>query len=237
MINQNQHITTEYFDRLSDEYSKLIVESQLQIYRNVNPVLTRRVRGRTLTLGSGPVMNFGDLNVEYVVSLDISYGMLSKLPRRPKVIRVNADAQALPFDRGTFDVVVVPFLIHHMAQDDVLDTDRALTYMLGEAGRVLRRDGRLIIVDLFIPPILEVFERSFYRPALHLLNRSGRPMMYFYSLPNFNAILSNCKLAMAFDQVIGMEDKIMPTLLFPKFKIPARYHPARFHILEVTKLL
>lgn len=236
MNSRNQHESMEYFDNLSEDYVRLIVESQKQIYRNVNPVLTRRVKGCVLTLGSGPVMNFAATNTDRVVCLDISHNMLAKLPPFEKIDRVCADAQFLPFDIASFDFVVAPFLIHHMAQDSVALTDHAVTLMLTEVNRVLRRDGRLIIADLFIPAIFEAFERSLYGPACLLANKYSKPMMYFYSISNFKEILYNARLSLQFDQIVRMKEKIMPTLLLPKFKVPASAHPARFHIIEATKI-
>lgn len=237
MNENNLNITKEYFEGLSAEYVNLIVDSQKQIYRNINPVLTRRVRGRTLCIGSGPVMNFADTNATHVVCADISFNMLTKLPSREKISRVNADARALPFDIGTFDVVVVPFLMHHMAMDSVIETDKTIEKLFGEACRVLRRNGRLVIVDLFISPFLEAFERSFYGPAVYFLHLKRRPMMYFYSIDNIVELLANARLGVSSDNVIEMQEKIMPTLLFPKFKVSPKLHPAKFHIIEAGKIL
>jgi hypothetical protein len=64
-----------------------------------------------------------------------------------------------------------------------------------------------------------------------------KPMMHFYSLATFKSVMANIRLALAFDTPVEMEDKIMPTLLFPKFKVSPKLHPARFHILEVTKII
>ena len=237
MNNRNQMVSMEYFDTLSDAYVETIVQSQKQIYRNVNPVLTRRVNGRVLSLGSGPVMNFADTHTERVVCLDLSWNMLRRLPRRQHVHPVCADAQHLPFADAQFDFVVVPFLIHHMGMDTPADTDSAVSLMLKDIRRVLRRKGRLLIVDLFLPPILEVMLRSLYATAALLLNRTGRPMMHFYSVENFRELLRGVELNLDYDQKVGMNEKIMPTLLVPQFKVPASWHPARFHIIEATKII
>jgi ubiquinone/menaquinone biosynthesis C-methylase UbiE len=237
MNNRNQMVSMAYFDTLSDAYVETIVQSQKQIYRNVNPVLTRRVSGRVLCLGSGPVMNFADTHTEQVVCLDLSENMLQRLPARDGVHPVCADAQRLPFADASFDFVVVPFLIHHMGMDTPLDTDRAVSLMLQDVRRVLKREGRLLVVDLFLPAILEVMLRSLYAPATALLNSTGRPMMYFYCIDNFRELLRNVKLNLDFDQRVDMNEKIMPTLLLPQFKVPASWHPARFHIIEATKII
>jgi ubiquinone/menaquinone biosynthesis C-methylase UbiE len=237
MSSRNQAVSMDYFDALSDEYVRTIVESQKQIYRNVNPALTRRVSGSVLCLGSGPVLNFADTHAERVVCLDLSLNMLQRLPRRERVSAVCADAQHLPFEDASFDFVVVPFLIHHMAMDTPADTDRAVGLMLRDARRVLRRHGRVLVVDLFLPDALEILLRSLYTPAALLLNRTGRPMMHFYSVSNFRELLRGVELGLEFDQRLGMNEKIMPTLLLPWFKVPASWHPARFHIIEAAKIV
>lgn len=63
---------------------------------------------------------------------------------------VSADAEAsLPWPAGTFDVVTVTGVIHHFY------TPRAA---LAEMRRVLRPEGRLVVVDAcFFPPVREFF--------------------------------------------------------------------------------
>ena len=58
-----------------------------------------------------------------------------------RVELVHADARDLPFDPGTFDVVVSNLAIHNIASDDGRDC------AVHEAVRVLRPGGRLRIVD------------------------------------------------------------------------------------------
>ena len=70
-----------------------------------------------------------------------------------------------------------------------------------------------------------------------MLNSRKKPMMYFYSLSRLADILLDAQLQINFDQPVHMTEPLMPTLLFPAFKIPAALHPARFHILEITKVL
>lgn len=233
-MNNNQSVSREYFENLSADYVRLIVESQAHIYRNINPVLTRRVSGRVLTIGSGSVMNFAATHASQVVCLDLSENMLRQLNPPEKVVRVCADAQFLPFEPVCFDFVVVPFIIHHLAQDSIPETDLAVSLMFKEASRMLRRNGRIIVTDLFIPAMLEAFERSLYGPAVKMLNRRMKPMMYFYSVDRLRELLHDAGLRIDFDQKVQIKEKIMPTLLLPKFKVPASYHPARFHIIEVT---
>ncbi|MBU1534178.1 class I SAM-dependent methyltransferase, partial [Myxococcota bacterium] len=73
--------------------------------------------------------------------LDISPGMLKVAGRgRPDYRIYEADARSTGFDDGMFDVVILSFAIHEKEPD----TQRA---MIGEAHRVLKKDGLLLVVD------------------------------------------------------------------------------------------
>jgi arsenite methyltransferase len=67
---------------------------------------------------------------------------------------VHADARDLPFDPGTFDVVVSSLAIHNIAGDD--GRDRAVR----EAVRVLRPGGQLRIVDFLIGRYVEPLQAA-----------------------------------------------------------------------------
>jgi ubiquinone/menaquinone biosynthesis C-methylase UbiE len=69
-----------------------------------------------------------------VVGLDFSTAMVAEATRRyPAVQFQEGDAEALPFDAGSFDVVVMNFGMLHLSRPDTA---------IGEAHRVLRRGGR-----------------------------------------------------------------------------------------------
>lgn len=69
-----------------------------------------------------------------VVGLDFSSAMIAEARRQhPAIIFREGDAEALPFDAGSFDAVVMNFGMLHLARPE-----RAIA----EAHRVLRADGR-----------------------------------------------------------------------------------------------
>ncbi|MDI3297720.1 MAG: class I SAM-dependent methyltransferase [Bacillota bacterium] len=85
-----------------------------------------------------------------VTGVDIAEGMLrvcrQKIAGSPLAGRLEflrADAQALPFPDGSFDVVVSGFMLRNVAS-----LDRAL----GEMARVLRPGGRVAVLELTHPP-------------------------------------------------------------------------------------
>lgn len=79
------------------------------------------------------------------VALDISAGMLNVAHEKSAksgcpLLPVRADATALPFRNDSFDRVVASMGLHELSPD-------ALTPVLQESFRVLKRGGRLVIFD------------------------------------------------------------------------------------------
>lgn len=88
---------------------------------------------------------------------------------------VDAVGQALPFDDGSFDVVVYSYSLHHVPVADI-------PVALAEARRVLRDDGALYVVEPAIDPPErsvgrvvsdETIERTAAQQALDSADRHG----------------------------------------------------------------
>ncbi len=58
MVARNQQLTRQWFERHHEDYDVLIVQAQRGLYENAGPALSRHVLGRTLVVGSGPLLNF-----------------------------------------------------------------------------------------------------------------------------------------------------------------------------------
>jgi ubiquinone/menaquinone biosynthesis C-methylase UbiE len=102
--------------------------------------LVAGARGRTLDLGAGTGRNLPLLpGGTRAVAVDPSRASLVRAGRRtPRVPRVVAAAEALPFRDGTFDTVLAGLVLCSVA-----DPPRALA----EVARVLAVDGRLRLLE------------------------------------------------------------------------------------------
>jgi ubiquinone/menaquinone biosynthesis C-methylase UbiE len=90
--------------------------------------------------------------------IDVSPGMLTKARRRiggldGRVELRIGDARALPFDDGSFDLVVVGYLFDLLPESD-------FGPVIAEIHRVLRDSGRAVVVDM---TIAERHRDDFYR--------------------------------------------------------------------------
>jgi demethylmenaquinone methyltransferase/2-methoxy-6-polyprenyl-1,4-benzoquinol methylase/phosphoethanolamine N-methyltransferase len=129
---------------------------------------------RVLDVGCGP----GSLTIPAARSvgtegtaagIDASPEMIDVAVRKAKKQKLQIDfrvapVEALPFEDGTFDVVLSSLMLHHLP-DDV----KALG--LGETLRVLKPGGRLIATDL----------TDSHSPAAHLMSLFGHHMPSDYA--------------------------------------------------------
>lgn len=106
--------------------------------------------GRTLldvATGTGPTAFFFATLGAHVFAVDINDEMLAvaqeESDRKSLSCRfIKGNAYDLPFDDGTFDIVTSRLAAHHFASPgDFLD----------QAYRVLRSDGRLLVIDNIVP--------------------------------------------------------------------------------------
>lgn len=80
----------------------------------------------------------------------------------------NADARAMPFDDGTFDVIASSLMLHHAGGS----ADRA--QVLQEMVRVLKPGGTLVLYD--VAPLIGAAARQLGASGLDSIQRSGRIM-------------------------------------------------------------
>ena len=106
--------------------------------------------------GGGHMALFFAPMVRQVVASDLTMQMLKKAQEHiadegqvDNVVFREADAEDLPFPAGSFTLLTCRIAAHHFA-----DVPQALR----EFHRVLRRGGRMMIIDTLIPPDPEVAE-------------------------------------------------------------------------------
>jgi len=151
------------FARIADRYvltnHLLSCGADLWWRRVVTSLIKAWQPARLLDVASGT----GDLALEIqrslpaceVIASDFCAEMLAHAARRGVRKTLVADALALPFPAGDFDVVTVAFGLRNMA-----DYPKALR----EMGRVLKPGGHLVILDFSLP---EGLLRGPYRFYLH----------------------------------------------------------------------
>ena len=114
--------------------------------------------------GTGDLAVAAEREGGIVTGLDFSPAMLERAMRKSKTVKwVQGDVLALPFADGSFDAATVGFGLRNVA-----DLDRALA----ELRRVLRRGGRLAILEITQPRgILRPFFSLWFDRIVPLVGR------------------------------------------------------------------
>ena len=149
--------TREMFDRVAPRYDKLnrILSGGRDIGWRRRAIAVARMGSDqvALDLGTGTGdLAFGLLAASAastrVIAADISPAMLDALRRRAtargerRVVPLLATAERLPFADGSFDRVVAGFAVRNFGD---------LAFGLRETRRVLRSEGRAVILELSTP--------------------------------------------------------------------------------------
>ncbi|HYC23920.1 MAG TPA: class I SAM-dependent methyltransferase [Candidatus Bathyarchaeia archaeon] len=92
--------------------------------------------------GTGLLANAARELGAHPIGLDPSIGMLREGRRRMSTPLIRANADSLPFRDGSFDRITMGFALRHVAD---------LRRTFAEYRRVLRRDGRLLILEITYP--------------------------------------------------------------------------------------
>lgn len=97
-----------------------------------------------LELGSG----FGRLSTKWLelattlVAMDISEGMLKRLPNLPEIYPLVANLINLPLDDNTFDVIFISNVLGHLREDS------SLLSAIDEVNRVAKRNCLLLVDEM-----------------------------------------------------------------------------------------
>jgi demethylmenaquinone methyltransferase/2-methoxy-6-polyprenyl-1,4-benzoquinol methylase len=163
----------DMFDRVAPRYDKLnrILSAGRDVGWRRRPIALARLGPGEVALDVG--VGTGDLafgvlaasdHSARVVGIDLSPLMLDAARRRagPRVKErfapLLATAERLPFADGTFERVVAGFAVRNFGD---------LSHGLREMRRVLRADGRAVILEFSTPP--SAFIGTLYRIYLHQL--------------------------------------------------------------------
>jgi ubiquinone/menaquinone biosynthesis C-methylase UbiE len=143
-------VTAKQFGDTASAYLSSAVHAQGADLQQVQKIVAQSGNARVLDLGcGGGHISFAAAPVAAtVVACDLSTQMLDVVAQAAQQRGLNnietrqAQAEALPFADASFDIVITRFSAHHW-----FDVPAGLS----EAQRVLRPQGKLIVIDIVAP--------------------------------------------------------------------------------------
>ncbi|MFA6450969.1 MAG: class I SAM-dependent methyltransferase [bacterium] len=235
MKRDNHETARAYFDVLGYESGERFASDNELLRTSILPLLAKRAKGRTLLAGWSPTLKFTPPTSSHLVVADFAPRVLKCVPKRPNTDVICATVESLPFESYVFDTIFMLGILHHLTEDNTVETDKVLHNMFFEMSRLMRRDSRLYILEPFVSPFLEVVNRTLFFPMRMLMNSRGLPMMCFFSIPNLKMLLDDSGMELLYKTPVGIGGKIPVSWFLPTRKIDYRYLPQKIFLLEIKK--
>ncbi len=163
------------FDKVFKHYDKFIELFNLNKMDEIKDVL--ELQGDEVVLdiggGTGRLADHLSKDCQIVYVLDESKGMLSKVKANKKVLPVLGNALDTTFDSNSVDMVIMSDVLHHIKNQKKL---------IEEIYRILKKDGKLVILDFekkhIKIKILRLFEyilfgKLYFRTSKETINLIG----------------------------------------------------------------
>ena len=191
-----------YFGEFVDDYADEIVSIQPEFYRNaalkIDKVLSNMGRCKVLDIGNGGVINYSFANLEELRCLDLEVSKKAK--------KKYATFSNISFTKGNvfdmkdipdnyYDAIIIQTVIHHLAGNTPRESEQNVLEALRNCKQILKKDGKVLVVESVVKPWFDVVERTFY------------PLMQFF----FKIV--------KFDRVYQFSKKRLYQLLAAEWKI------------------
>lgn len=180
----NEH-TKDFFESWTN-YSTLI--QKLDSYENIRSKMSGKLRGRVLDCGSGGMVDYSLEGIDRLTMVDLvrcERSLSRETESSCPITYAEGDVKALPFPDASYDVVLMKMLVHHLAGPSVKETRQNVLKALEESRRVLDTQGKLIIVESFLPRYAEFLEAVFFPFFKVFLSMISHPIVFQWSYTSF----------------------------------------------------
>lgn len=221
---------SQFFDREAEAYHGGPPGPMAPYHRRTARTIERGLSGDVLCVGG--IWARADLDA--CAGCRITVGDVSEEMLRhwaSESVRTEiCDARSMPFEDESFDHVVYPLVLHHIAGVHGAQARRFASEALVEARRVLRPGGRIWISEFTVSPPVYGLELA-ASPLTHaVLRLAGIPLVVMHSKAFYRHALAaagftevECEAVAAPDAgpfdllrpVIGLDWLVMPRFLYP----------------------
>jgi len=179
-----------YFDKLAISYHKLLGKNLGSAVR-LKRVTKEYIFGDVLDIGSGGIISYDLSQTKKLTLADIAPETLKqplKLEGRKfipvikqNIVTAEANVLELPFDKNSFDTVMMITTAHHLSEESLTQTKTNIQKSFDQINKVLKNDGVFIIHECFLHPILKLAQEVLFECTFAILEKIGKPLPYFIS--------------------------------------------------------
>ena len=229
--------TKEYFDKFFLKLDYIKSTKQSIIIKSTYDAIRKELYGEVLDIGSGCRVDYIRLaDIKRLVGIDLSLNSIlnTEISKNFNVIFILADARNLPFKDNYFDVVISLHTLHHFSNNTLKETRYDLLITFKEIYRVLKKGGKVLIVDAFINKTMQKLEDSLFKFSVLFFNILNKPIVYYFSI---NDVVKILKLV-GFSKIEYKGLNTYNAMFCPfnsSFGIPFRYTPLSHFLVKGLK--
>lgn len=157
--DRSVHRNVSYFRDHLGAYGKGVRD--LDTYASIRESIAEALRGtgRLLDIGNGGVFDYDVSLAGQIVALDLFLDEIDTSAYPPHVTFRAGSALDIPEQANAFDASVMVMLLHHIVGRNVAASVANLRVAIGEAMRVVKPGGKLVVIESCVPGWFYALER------------------------------------------------------------------------------
>lgn len=187
----NRQKNENYFSENLTSYQANITEidTYINIKNKLDTVLAGA--GEVLDIGNGGVFDYDTNLIKHITAIDLFLDKILTKNYPPNVSFKKGSALDIPEKNEKFDVVVMVMLLHHIVGETVAVNHHNLSRCLDECLRVLKPEGKLVIVESCLPQMFYKLQSLIYPISKKLIEKSlTHPMAFQYTKETILQVLN-----------------------------------------------
>lgn len=172
----------------NDQYRSLKAQTDA-FDRNAAAILNREITGRVLAVGGLWDHFERNSTVTALTVLDLTAEMLVSYSTAD-ACALHGDLFEIELTPGSFDTVVFPLMLHHVARGSWDECERRVHEALARASSSLTPEGRILIYEYCPAPWLRRAQRVALPLTRRLLAHNGQPLVVMHSLDFYRSALT-----------------------------------------------
>jgi len=226
----------EYFAVHTDEYANATLSKQSELYLNTSKIINDKIYGCNIVLdiGNGGVINYDYSHINRLDCGDlfVSGKAIETYASKENISFFHADVTNLvDINDNTYDVVIVQFVLHHLAAIKYYDTVENVRKAVHECMRVLKPKGKLLIIESVVVSWFERVQRLFYPLQCFLLSMIRFGLVYQFSSKSLYKIVNSLSYRVITYKPVSIGKYVF---ILGKFRLPTIITPFRAVLIEVV---
>ncbi len=219
----------KFFNALGGDYEKGNILN-LPTLEKAKKIISKYIYGDVLDIGNGGSICFDIKKAKSVILADLAIELLQS----PKMVDhgrfksvdkkslriVQANVMGMPFKDGSFDVVILLYVAHHLSISSVQGSRKNIERSVSEISRVLKKDGVFILGEDYPATFFKLILNWGYPLWYFLCQLIHKPLPYFMSRKEISEIFNKYNMVVINEHHVGFGKRTVYNPIFPFLKPP-----------------